>query len=581
MASNRSTGRTRSAPSEAQGSSRPARERPSRALGGDGLFYVLLHDTEHLARQRERAIEESSVSDADLEDTRRINDGIRGAITDHPLLANATLCFFEDPYAFMQQVMRDYPRLTAVFNFCDDFADRTSLRAMPALFELLDVPFSGHSTRSLQLTHNELYSRSVAKQLGIAVPRTHHGTRSTLASLSVDRFPALVKPVNQRGSEGNTTRSVVHDGAQLQAVAAEMTRAFGEIIVTDLPPGDEYSVCILRQEDHFLPLGIRHLAGAFDGDPAVKEQLIRDSVRLCHALGCREYARVAWTCDPSGTPRFIELDENPSFRRGSHFAWALNQASLNRQHLYQTLVGNLLRDIDYRMVPIGDFLVREDVLDLRWRCEAGCAAICCADGCWFVREDRDRVEVHLPAIFEYLRDRPELPFWSGEGFCDAVPWHKWTLGQGLCEDWYNTGSSNGLCGLQQPDGRCAVHSWCLDNEVPWETFKFAACSAWPLAFEQHDGVWELRLHREFYDREWDTCPCLRRGEHAAAVAPEAPLLVESLGTTISSRLGQERHAELLAVARQRHQPPLGARQARVAVGPSRPGQRRARTRRAR
>jgi len=138
------------------------------------------------------------------------------------------------------------------------------------------------------------------------------------------------------------------------------------------------------------------------------------------------------------------------------------------------------------------------------------------DGCWFVAEDRDRVAA-TSRILEHLKDRQELPFWSGEDFCEP---RSGTSGP----------SSTAVPGLVSPPlaGRpvraaaarrpLRLHSFCLDNGVPWETFKFATCSAWPspstittaAAAAPASGALRPRV---------DPCPASTR-EHAAAADPE-------------------------------------------------------------
>jgi hypothetical protein len=188
------------------------------------------------------------------------------------------------------------------------------------------------------------------------------------------------------------------------------------------------------------------------------------------------------------------------------------------------------------MVKIGDFWVQKEILTMQWDCDYHwCNGICCDLGCWFVEPERDRVAACIKEIAEYLRDRPELPFWK-EGpdqweFCDP----------GWDEGYYHSKAINNLCILQMPDGRCAVHAYCLDQKIPWESFKFTICVTWPLKFRVFNGEWHVTLHPEFNDPGWDPCICIRPEKLPPAVREKLPHVVESMKTTITSRIGEKRY----------------------------------------
>ncbi|OLS16222.1 MAG: hypothetical protein RBG13Loki_0133 [Promethearchaeota archaeon CR_4] len=289
----------------------------------------------------------------------------------------------------------------------------------------------------------------------------------------------------------------------------------------------------------------------FDGNPTIRDNIVRDSIKLFYNFECQDFARVDWKCDVDGIPKFIDFNESPMYGTDASFLWCLEQQDMSRQDLFKAIIDNFLQQINYGMVSIGDFWVRKDVLALHWNCDyISCGGGCCSDGCYFERFEKDRIETNLSSIVEYLRERPELPFWKESPeqweFHDPEPWISWKYSEPeTCNEWFHTKTINGRCIFQTLDGRCALHVYCLDNGVPWENFKFSTCTTWPLHIEMIQDQWYITLHQEFYDEEWDVCSCIRSSSLSLEKQSQLPHIVESMKDPIISRIGVERYECLL------------------------------------
>ncbi|HMF34673.1 MAG TPA: DUF3109 family protein [Candidatus Lokiarchaeia archaeon] len=202
------------------------------------------------------------------------------------------------------------------------------------------------------------------------------------------------------------------------------------------------------------------------------------------------------------------------------------------------------------MVKIDDFWVQKEILSMQYECDYHlCKGTCCSEGCSFEEPEKYRVEEHLPQIVDYLRDRPELPFWQDDApdqweFCVPYP-----NDDPRDEGWYYSKWMNGRCVLQITDGRCAVHAYCIDNEIPWETFKFATCTTWPIHFEtilnpEGNAEWHIILHNEFYHPDWDVCPCIRPDNLPPDRQVNRRHIVEEMKNVFISRIGTERYQTL-------------------------------------
>ena len=201
-----------------------------------------------------------------------------------------------------------------------------------------------------------------------------------------------------------------------------------------------------------------------------------------------------------------------------------------------------------KIVAIGDFYVDKRVFTLNFECNClSTIAYCCKHGCWIFPEEKWRVYGTIHDIATYLLDRPELPFWRKTR-------GKWTFVDPKTEDGtYHTKVLNDQCIFNQTNGKCAIHSYCLDNGIPWETFKFNICVTWPLDIQlcDHDDQgkrWHIWLFDQLHEPSWDECPCIRPEFYPEMQVTCTPIII-SLKTTIISRIGVDRYTRLVEFAR--------------------------------
>lgn len=305
-----------------------------------------------------------------IDDSEQINEEIMEIVRDHPKIDPQKIRFFTDPYELMANIVKDHDRIKCILNFCDDFSDRVELLSIPTMFEIYRLPFSGYAEKGL-LSHDKFYAYSIAKQLGVPVPKSYYINRDTVDELNVENYPVLVKPNNEGGSEGVSFKSLAHDQAELQDVLSEMLKSYEELIACDYLPGNELTIGIMRHEDEIIPLtlkvlqfvnfgddpaiytgdykwdesllGVKKLVvKPFDGDAAIKEQVVYDSIKLFKVFECKDYARIDWKCDKYGNPKFIDFNENPMFGKDSSFLYCLEHAGYTRRDLFNNIIDNLL-----------------------------------------------------------------------------------------------------------------------------------------------------------------------------------------------------------------------------------------------
>ena len=239
-------------------------------------------------------------------------------------------------------------RPTFVFNLCDTgFRNRGELEAnIPALLEMLDLPYSGAAPASLLHCRDKALVRAAARGLGVPVPAERY-----LDGVSDDHleggfpYPALVKPNLEEGSRGITAAAVVDDP---RAAARRIHQLRHELpgsplLLQEFLGGAEYSVGLVGNPDR----GLRLLPvlevdySRLDADlppiltfgykndprspyarlryrpadlpPSLVEDLGRHSRRLFARLGCRDYARIDYRAGADGRIRLLEVNPNPAW----------------------------------------------------------------------------------------------------------------------------------------------------------------------------------------------------------------------------------------------------------------------------
>src|SRR5580700_2906106 len=214
-----------------------------------------------------------------------------------------------------------------VLNFCDEGFNNDAFLEMhvPALLEMLDIPYSGAGPACLGLCYNKALVRGVAEAIDVPVPaETYFNSDDLAATIPSGVFPALIKPNFGDSSIGITKDAVVHTWEEaitcLGRLREEMPRS--PILIQEFLTGPEYSIGIignpgldyrvlpplevdysrldpelprlLPYESKWLPdspywAQISYREACLDEDS--RRKLIDYSNILFERLGCRDYTR--------------------------------------------------------------------------------------------------------------------------------------------------------------------------------------------------------------------------------------------------------------------------------------------------
>ncbi|MBC8338142.1 MAG: methyltransferase domain-containing protein [Rhodospirillales bacterium] len=252
-----------------------------------------------------------------------------------------------DNHAALLKTLREEPPAFAL-NLCDEGYNNEATMELhvPAVLEMLSIPYSGAGPQALGLCYNKSLVRAVAATCEVPVPLETYFDADDQSATIPSIFPALIKPCMGDSSIGITQDAVIQDPAEAIAYLGKLRHAFPgrPVLVQEFLSGAEYSVGlignpgvdfialpvlevdysnldpslpqILGYESKWLPDSpywndIRYLEANIPDD--LQRLLVDWSMTLFQRLGCRDYARFDFRADAAGDVKLLEVNPNPGW----------------------------------------------------------------------------------------------------------------------------------------------------------------------------------------------------------------------------------------------------------------------------
>lgn len=224
-----------------------------------------------------------------------------------------------------------------VFNIAEGIRGRGREALVPAVLELLDIPYTGSDAVTLAVTLDKALAKRIVKDHGVPIAPFVVMTSPDEPLPPELTFPMIVKPVAEGSSKGVMAASVVHDEPGLRAVVRELLGRYRQgALVEAFLSGREFTIGLLGgSHPRVLPpmevvfhdaagptpvYSFQHKLDAGDQvsyqvpadvDEALGAELTRVAVRSWEALGCRDVARIDIRLDDAGRACFIECNPLP------------------------------------------------------------------------------------------------------------------------------------------------------------------------------------------------------------------------------------------------------------------------------
>ncbi|RTR02455.1 D-alanine--D-alanine ligase family protein [Halomonas nitroreducens] len=258
-------------------------------------------------------------------------------------------------------------------NLCDTgFRNHWELeRDIPALLEILGIPYTGADPMSISLTTDKALVRVLAAGQGIPVPNETYVALAADPLVLPSIYPCLIKPNSSGGSFGITRDCVVQDAGEAERYLRWLAAQPGvaDALIQDFLTGPEYTVGLVGNPatgftvlppleidysalDPQLPPILTHGSKADPDSPywarlqfrrariddVKRSQLVDYSVTLFRRLGLRDYARFDFREGEDGQPRLLDVNTNPTWYRDGKLALMAEWAG----HPYQELLRLIL-----------------------------------------------------------------------------------------------------------------------------------------------------------------------------------------------------------------------------------------------
>lgn len=224
-----------------------------------------------------------------------------------------------------------------VFNIAEGLKGRNREAQVPAMLELLGIPYTGSDPAALSLTLDKALAKRLVRQAGVPTPDFVLMTRGDEPLPAGMSFPLIVKPNTEGSSKGVSSSSVVRDEAGLREQVKRLTQRYNQAaLVEAFLPGREFTVALLGEVAPRVLPPMEILFGEGAGelpvysyehkqetdssvryevparlDPMLSQEIAHVALQAFEALGCRDVARMDFRLDAAGRVHFIECNPLP------------------------------------------------------------------------------------------------------------------------------------------------------------------------------------------------------------------------------------------------------------------------------
>jgi len=288
--------------------------------------------------------------------------------------------YLNDHDILIQDLLKAKGKIDYIFNLCDEgyYNDPRKELHIPALMEMLKIPYSGSGPQCLAFCYDKSLVRGIAKELEIPVPEAIYiKPEDKIIDLPL-YFPAIVKPNFGDSSFGITQRSVVNNGEELLNAITEIREKFGYdkpilieqfLIGKDLTlgiignPPDDYTILPIIEEDYsslppYLPKICGYEAKWLPDSPywnikSIPAELPEETIQLIEScslklferLECKDYTRFDWRLDSDGNPKLLEVNPNPGWCWDGHLA----KMSKFAGYSYKEMLEKIITTVEHRL----------------------------------------------------------------------------------------------------------------------------------------------------------------------------------------------------------------------------------------
>ena len=269
-------------------------------------------------------------------------------------------------------------KIDLAFNFSLGLYGQSRYAQLPAILEMLQIPYTGSSVLTQALLMDKGKAKEVLLANNISTPPFQlfiSGEEKLNENL---KFPLIVKPTARGSSAGITNQSVVRDEGSLKKQVSFVINLFNEpALVEPFLIGREFSIAMLGNPPRILPiiepnhsqlpksyerldsLEVKWLfedteeAKDYLGCPAKVSPELRQKLEdLClgtwRSLQILDWCRIDLRCDQEGNPYVLDINSPagimpPEVSKTSYFPVASRAAGMDYEEMLETIIETTLQ----------------------------------------------------------------------------------------------------------------------------------------------------------------------------------------------------------------------------------------------
>ena len=228
-----------------------------------------------------------------------------------------------------------------VFNIAEGLRGRNRESQVPALLDMMGLPYTGSDATTLAVTLDKGLAKKVVAEEGVPTPPSFLISDAREKIPSTVLYPLIVKPVAEGSSKGIYSSSVVHSENELRETAGKIIERYNQpALVETYVGGREFTIALLGEKRPKVlpPMEILFLDQVdfpvysyeykldfeshirYETKPTLtskEKNLIESYARKAFmALGCRDVARMDFRMDLYGNLYFLECNPLPGLTPG-------------------------------------------------------------------------------------------------------------------------------------------------------------------------------------------------------------------------------------------------------------------------
>ncbi len=223
-------------------------------------------------------------------------------------------------------------RVDIVFNIAEGYYGRAREAQIPALLEMMQVPYAGSDPVTLGIALDKVMTKQLMKSEGIPTAPFLKISRLEDFNDVPMKYPLFAKPLHEGTGKGIDAKSKIKTRPQLRSRVKYLLKTYHEpVLVEEYLEGEEFTVGIVGNPPHvigtmqivfdtsqvedFYSYRVKedyekfvHYVCPPTIEPDRLEQIEEIALRAYKVLECRDFGRVDIRYDADGTPNFLEIN---------------------------------------------------------------------------------------------------------------------------------------------------------------------------------------------------------------------------------------------------------------------------------